>query len=278
MIHVSTAWQILTATFLALGRNWSAVLRAAFLPLILPLAALIAFGWWAYATGYALRYLPRHVGGNAELPVFAIAMILIAAVGTLAVAVTWHRFDLLGEAPRALDPRPGLSWTLGYLLRSLLILLVTFLTALIGMLPMILFIQQGPDGFNFSLGALPEPMTPRNFLLSTILWSVVTAYVLRWSLILPAGAIGRSLSLRQAREAAAARLAFPVFLCLGLFLHLAPIALDRMLAEIALGGVGSVLLLPFILLFWLMFGIALLTVLYGHCVQDRALRAPARMP
>jgi hypothetical protein len=272
MIHLRTAWQILAVTFLSLGRNWAVVLRAAFVPLLLPFGTLAVFAWWAYTSGYALRYLPRHVGGNAELPLFGITLVLIAAIGSLAVAVTWHRFDLLGERPRALDPRPGLSWTLGYLWRSLLIALVTLVTLVAVLLPMSPFIEKGPEGFTFSLGTLPEPLTPLNVLLSTVAFALVTALVLRWSLILPAGAIGQNLSLREARQAAAARLDFPVFLVLGLFLHLAPIALDQLLSEIALGTYGALLILPFVLLFWFMFGIALLTVLYGLCLENRSLR------
>jgi hypothetical protein len=269
MTHFLTAWRILAMTFLSLGRNWPVVLRAAFVPLILPLAALAGFSWWAYTSGYAVRYLPRHVGGGAELPVFAIAMIMIAAVGTLAVAVTWHRFDLLGERPRALDPRPGLSWTLGYLVRTLLIALVTLLTALILLLPLVILGSSRDQGLRIEFGALPEPLTPFNFVASTVLLALVAGLVLRWSLILPGGAVGRNLSLREARHAASL-IGFPVYLILGLFLHLAPIGLDFLFAELS-AGLGAILILPLLVLFWFMFGIALLTTLYAHCVEGRPL-------
>jgi hypothetical protein len=272
MSSISLAWQILAASFLSIGRNWSVVLRATVVPLVLPLGVLAAWGYWAYTTGYALRYLPRHVGGNADFPFFAALLLLLAVFGTLPVAVAWHRFDLMKERPRLLFPRVGFGRVMGYFGRSLLIGLVTALTTLIAMLPLFLVADQGPEGFNFQLGALPQPMTSRNFALNLVLWSVVMAWVLRWSLILPGGAVGRNLSLREARQAAAARLPFGVFLVLGLFLHLAPIGLDLLLAEIAPGSIGGLLVLPFILLFWFMFGIALLTRLYAHCVEENPLQ------
>lgn len=264
---------VLKATLLSIGRNWSAVLRAAFLPLLVPVALLLGWAYWAYTSGYGQRFLPRHVGGNAELPIIAVAMGMIIVIGTLAVAVTWHRFDLRGEVPRALDPRPGLSWTLAYLGRTLLLGFMTGLLAAVMMVPILPIADQGTDGFDFALGELPEPMTLRNFILSTVLWTFLSALMLRWSLILPAGAVGRNMSLREARQAANARLPFPVFLTLGLVLHLAPIGLNRLVEEMSLGPIGALVLLPFILLFWFMVGIAVLTTLYAHCVEDRPLRA-----
>jgi hypothetical protein len=270
MDHVRTGWQILATAFLSLGRNWSVVLRAAFVPLILPLAALAGFSWWAFNSGYALRYLPRHVGGDAQVPVLPLFLAALAAFGTLPVAVAWHRFDLLGERPRAFFPRVGFARSLGYLGRSLLIAVVTFLTALVLLLPLVLLASTRDQGLTIEFGALPRPLTAFNFLASTGLLAVVAGLVLRWSLILPGGAVGRNLTLREARQAAAARFGFPVFLLLGLFLHLAPICLNYLTSELAT-GVGAILILPFVLLFWFMFGIALLTTLYAHCVEGRPL-------
>jgi hypothetical protein len=269
MTYFLTAWRILAMTFLSLGRNWSVVLRAAFVPLILPLGVLAAFGWWAYTSGYALRYLPRHVGGGGEFPLLPLVLVALAAFGTLPVAVAWHRFDLLGEHPRALFPRVGFGRSLGYLGRSILIALVTILTALVLLVPLVLLASNREQGLRIEFGALPEPLTPFNFLASSVLLALVVGLVLRWSLILPGGAIGRNLSLREARQAASL-IDFPVFLLLGLFLHLAPIGLDYLTSELAT-GVGEILILPFILLFWFMFGIALLTTLYAHCVEGRPL-------
>lgn len=272
MTDLKLAWRILVVTFLSIGRNWSTVLKAAFMPLILPLALL--FGWlsWAWTSGYMRKYLPLHLGGQADFPVFAFCLGLIALLGTFPVAVAWHRFDLTGERPRALLPRPNFGLSLGYLGRSLLIGLMTLLIAVPLVLLLFPIAEKGPRGFVFQLGSLPQPLTAGNFVLNAVSWSVVMGLVLRWSLILPAGALGRKMSLRQSREAAKAHLRLPVFLALGLFLHLAPIGIDLLLAEARLGDLGTVLILPFVLLFWFMFGIALLTTLYAHCVENRPLQ------
>lgn len=270
MKNLALAALLLKAAFLSIGRNWGMALRASFVPVVLPLGILIGWLYWAFTSGYARRYLPEHVGGNGDLPVFAIALAVLAAIGTLSAAVSWHRFDLRGDVPRLLNPLPGFRPVLGYLGRSLLVGLITILICVVLTLLVFPLTDRGPQGFNFRLGALPEPLTWRNLLLSTIVWTVVTALLLRWSLILPGGAVGRNLSLREARLAAG-RVPLPVFVLLGLFLHLAPIGLDQLLSELPLGGYGALLLLPFILLFWFMFGVALLTTLYAYCVEERPL-------
>jgi hypothetical protein len=269
MTHFLTAWRLLAMTFLSLGRNWPVVLRAAFVPLILPVLVLAAFSWWAYTSGYALRYLPAHVGGGGQVPVLPLLLIALAAFGTLPVAVAWHRFDLLGERPRALFPRVGFGRSPGYLGRSILIALVTLLIVLVLLLPLVLLGSNRDQGLRIEFGALPEPLTPFNFVASTVLLALVAGLVLRWSLILPGGAVGRNLSLREARHAASL-IGFPVYLILGLFLHLAPIGLDFLFAELS-AGLGAILILPLLVLFWFMFGIALLTTLYAHCVEGRPL-------
>lgn len=279
MRDLSQTWHILKTTFQSIGHNWSSVLRATFLPMIVPLGLLLAWGSWAWTSGYMLRYFPTHVGGQADFPFFAAALALLFALGTLPAAIAWHRFDLKGEAPRALRPRLHFGLSLGYMGRSLLIMVIMVLLGIPLMLLIVAFIEKGPGGgFTFNLGALPEPMTPRNFLLNTVFWAILMAFILRWSLILPAGAVGHKMTLREAREAAKARFGLGVFLLLGVFLHLAPIAIDRLLAEMALSGVWAVLILPFVFLFWFMFGIALLTTLYARCVVDRADMREAAQP
>ena len=272
MSDFSFVLRLIAETFLAIGRNWTVVLRITLIPLLLPISLLVGWFTWAMKSAYLVHYLPKQVGGGDEVPVFALALILIAAVGTLPVAVAWHRFDHMGEAPRALWPRlyPGASF--GYFGRSLLLVLIAIVFGICLMLPMYAFIQKSSTGsFSFSYGALPEPRTAWNFVLSAIYFAALIGLLTRWSLILPARALGQSLTLKDSREAASARLSLKGYFLLGLLLHLFSILLDLLLAELATGYIGLLLVLPCVLLFQFMFNIALLTRLYGHCVKAPAL-------
>lgn len=271
MTDFSFVLRLIAGTFLAIGRNWTIVLRITFLPLLVPIAILVGWFAWVMKSAYLVHYLPKQVGGGGEVPVFAIVLILIAAIGTLPVAVAWHRFELMGERPRALWPRlhPGASF--GYFGRFLLLGLVAILFGIVLMLPLYPFIEKGPQGFTLSYGALPDPPTARNFVLSALYFAALVGLLTRWSLILPARALGRSMTLKQSREAASARLSLQGYALMALVLHLLSILLGFLLAELAAGYVGLLLVLPCVLLFQFMFNIALLTRLYDHCVKPDAL-------
>ncbi|HMS95416.1 MAG TPA: hypothetical protein PKA03_09380 [Tabrizicola sp.] len=273
MTEFGFVWRLIIGTFLAIGRNWSVVLRITLIPLILPLAVLAGWFYWALKSAYLSHYLPKYVGGGGEFPVFALALALIAGIGTLPVAVAWHRFELLGERPRALWPRlyPGTSF--GYFGRSLLLLLIAFLIALCVILPIFPFVDKGPAGdFAFAYGSLPDPPTLQNFVLNAIFASLVTGLIARWWLILPARAIGRNMTLKESRLAATARLSLKGYVLMALTLHLLSIGVDLLLGEVGTTTFGLLLVLPCGLLFWFMFTIALVTRLYGHCVEGRSLR------
>lgn len=257
---------LLKRTFVDLFRNWGVALRSAWL-LIVPMALLIVWAAWAYKSGALLAYLPKHAGGGAEFPVLALCLGLLALIGTLPAAVNWHRFGLMGEVPSALRPRLNLGLSMGYLGRTVLLVLVAILITLPLVLLCLPIADKAAGGFSFNAGALPHPLTAKNVILSTLLIGLIYAFVMRWSLILPAGAIGRRMTFAESKAAASAKLGFFGFFLIGLFFHFAPMLVNGVLAELPLDNLGGLMLVPFILLFWFMFGIAFVTVLYDHCVK-----------
>ncbi len=272
MADFSFVWRLIADTFLAIARNWTVVLRITLIPLLLPLGILVGWFTWALKSAYLVHYMPKQVGGGNEVPVLALSLVLIAAIGTLPVAVAWHRFDLLGERPRALLPRlhPGASF--GYFGRSLLLVLIAILFGIVLLLPLYPFIEKASTGgFSFTYGGLPEPRTTRNFVLSAVYFAALVSLLMRWSLILPARALGRSMTLKQSNEAALTCLSLKGYFLLALLLHLFSILLTFLLAELATGYIGLLLVLPCVRLFQFMFNIALLTRLYDHCVKPLAL-------
>lgn len=258
---------LLKRTIVELFQNWSAALKSAWF-LIVPTTLLIGWAVWAYKSGAMLAYLPKHVGGGDQFPILALVLGILALVGTLPAAVNWHRFALVGDVPSAMRPRFQFRLSLGYLGRSILLILLAIPIAFALVLASMPVADRAADGFSFNAGELPHPLTAKNVVLSALVVGVIYAFVMRWSLILPAGAIGKKMTFAESKAAASAKLGFLGFFLIGLFFHFAPILLNSILAELPLENLGGLLLVPFILLFWFMFGIAFLTVLYNHCVEQ----------
>ncbi|MGV8949484.1 MAG: hypothetical protein ACOH2M_00160 [Cypionkella sp.] len=231
------------------------------LPLIAPICALFALAYWLGMSG------PIHPGGRLEIGNGSAALMIIlpimAACGTLVVAVRWHRFRLLGEMPRW-----GLAITqwdkgLGYFGRLVLLAICSLLITAVLMIPGYFLIDKSATGFRLPIGNLPQPFTLKNLVLGSAIVSITTAFFLKWAIILPAGTIGKNLSLGIALRASG-RYHFTTFLTLGLFLHLAPMLLDAILSELPLNNISGLLLAPLLQALWFMFGIGLLTTLYSH--------------
>lgn len=257
---------ILQQTAVSLVRNWNVVLRLALIPLILPIAVMFAV--IVFASAGSPRPAAEALRQDGTIVIIALAA-FVALIGSYWVAVGWHRFDILGERPRGFLPGGG-GRVLPYLGRVLLVGLLTGLGFFVAGLIFAVAGDYSPTGFRFEFGSLPQPPTAKNVILTTVLFSVVMAGILRVSMVMPAAAIGRNMTFNESSRSMD-RLPNWTPLVLSVVLHVLSILVGQITAEIGSGGLGQLLLWPFVSLFWFMFGVALLTRLYGVCVIGRPL-------
>ncbi len=123
-----------------------------------------------------------------EIGVIFLVTGFLAIFASLWIAVAWHRFVLTGESEEGAVPPLHGSLILGYLGRSIMIGLIIALALIAVGVPLLMASMAAPlIGFVMLIGLL-----------------VIGAYLfLRLGLILPAGAVGQKLSLREAWMATA---------------------------------------------------------------------------
>jgi hypothetical protein len=264
--HIRIAYALILETFQAILGNWNMAIRSMAMPLIAPILGIAVLAFGIGATGQILPNGRIAIGGGA----FALLLVLLCflAIGPIAVAIRWHRFGLLGTVPRW-----GLEITkwgpgFGYFGRILLVGLCSLLILLILMFPSYLLIDKGMNGFRIAIGQIPEPFTLKNLVISSIAAAITTAFFLKLAIILPAAAIGRNIRLVEALRASETY-HFIVYVTLGLFLHLAPMLLNAVLSELPLNNLSSLMIAPFLMAMWFMFGIGLLTTIYAHCFRSQ---------
>jgi hypothetical protein len=185
---------------------------------------------------------------------------LLYFIVLLWLAVAWHRYVLLNEMPSgAIPPFKG-DRMLSYFGRSLLIGLVLLCIGIVLML------------VTAVLGVVLGPLA---ILVAIVFYVVMTVVSYRLSPILPAAALGQSLSLREAWAATAG--ASGAIIVLGIVSVLAVIVIDLpVFLLVNLGSVGRILAqLWSIATGWvfMLVGISIITTIYGHYVEKRPLAA-----
>lgn len=195
-----------------------------------------------------------------EMPVMALedsfAFLLLSifsVVASLWIAVAWHRFVLNEEYPSGWMPRWHGANMLGYLGRSILIGLLITVGCLVISLPLGLMAALLP----FLLPAMPVVI---------ILFGVWVFF--RLSPVLPAAALGQTVSLRAAWSETAPFA--KVILQLSAIVVAAFLLI--MTPSLLAAGTESVIALVYDLAIgWLvtMVGISTLTTVYGHVVEGR---------
>lgn len=191
-------------------------------------------------------------------------MLIIQAASSLWIAVAWHRFILREEQPGAALPNFNGAAILSYLWAGIIFVLVIMVVAIpFGVLAGLIagpLIATGSTG-GFTIGGL---------VLFFVLWLPVTYVSYRISPILPSAALQERLPLKEAwyttGASGAAFLVLAVASVLAVWVANLPIAL--------LGYASS--FLAFVWAFvvqWavLLFGASVLTTIYGHYVEKRAL-------
>ena len=241
-------------------RNLGAALRVSagpFLIAVIVSALLAALGLGAaFAPGMGAGQLPGAGWGFGLFLGGLLTMILWLFVFSW-VAVAWHRFILKEERPGLLPPlRTDLVWP--YLGRSILIAIILIVAAI-------------PLGFVFTLVAGGS----QSLVVASIV-GLLMALVLGWigtrlSLVLPASAVERSMSLGES-WAATAPASGAIFLVV-LILALINFVLGSLFG-LALGdSLVSAALSLIVQWFLTMLGLSILTTLYGHLVERRPLAA-----
>ena len=184
--------------------------------------------------------------------VYVVSMVLITWV-----AVAWHRYVLLGEAPTGWVPAwPG-SKILGYLLRSILLGLVVMAVMII-------------IGFviGFLAAALGMPSLSVLIVIIGLPLSLVMAF--RLSAILPAGAVGKPMGLKDAWQATSGQSGTVFLMAIFLALGSVIVSLPSLISE----NPYSMLNLIYTMVtgwFMAMVSVSVLTTLYGHFVEGRDL-------
>ncbi|MGR3435633.1 MAG: hypothetical protein ACU0CO_12210 [Shimia sp.] len=257
------AWQMLTHSFRMVWGNLGHALRVSVVPFAI-LAAIVIAAILVAGVGDTFATLntiepgatPEVAPGEFGLFFLVVLVIALAYVFVSAwIAVAWHRFILLEEYPSGWVPawRPEVP---GYVGRFFLLGLLYFAVFLAAALPLALVVTGGG-------GAV----------VGVVLFVVALVYgvyaLFRWSVVLPAAAIGRRMTLREAwTETQEERGMIFWFLVL------------YGLALIAVNVVGGLLgLIPVLgalvslAISWFMFlvGLAALTTIYGIAVEGRQL-------
>ena len=242
-------WTLFAKAVTLVTDNLALALRVSAVPYLLVVAATV----WAHSVApEAVRggFDPASADPGALWAAF-VPMLAILVAGVW-IAVAWHRATLLGEESGWVPPLHG-GLVLGYLGRSLLLAIVVGLaTSLAGAVAGLLVLPLlGGAGVGV-IGAVA-------FFVAMILFY-------RLAVVLPAGAVGAPLTVAEAWGATRGHTNTVVALALltavlGFVLQL-PVA--------AGGGFALVYLL---VVQWaeLMIAVSVLTVLYGHLVEDRPL-------
>lgn len=236
-------------------RNWREAIQIGLVPM------LILFGFLVFLLGPDVMGFARHVDVFTveSVPSSVVLrhifwILFVTVVCVVWVFVGWHRFVLLGEYPNGWLPRPYFGSVLRYLARLAQVMLIgVFL-----LIPLTIF----------SAFALSAPGTGNGVFFG--FYAVLLIVFFRVSPILPAAAIGGDLRLGQAFVATkGASVAFFVLIGLGGAVLVAVVLLAGF-ADRAIGGISVLLLVPANLLLTLLW-VSIVTTVYGHYVENRAL-------
>ncbi|QFU10183.1 hypothetical protein PARPLA_00252 [Rhodobacteraceae bacterium THAF1] len=185
------------------------------------------------------------------------ALCLLSIVSILWLAVVWHRYVLLGEAPKRFLPEASVSRMKGYLIKGILTVLVTLPVAgIFGVLSYLLSYGGPLIGAVMGCGYI----------------FALVAVIGRVSAILPAVAVDRPISLREswAQTKQATPAIVVAFLMAGVTMAVASM---MVLAVFLTAGKLAYLAIPNFLIQWFstVLGLSLITTIYGHYIEGREL-------
>jgi len=209
----------------------------------------------ALAMGVSFDSLTSGAAGGGLVGGLLLVLIILVVIATaLWIAVAWHRYILLEESPSGLLPPIHQDRMLAYLGRGFVLFLLFMVTGAILL------------GLVASMAAvIPAVALIIGFAVGLAM--VVIFY--RLSVILPAAALGQSMSLTQALEHTRGATVTIVIIALSLFMtELAIQTVTLLLSFIPVVGVLASIAAT---MFTTMLGISILTTLYGYYIEKREL-------
>ena len=217
--------------------------------------------WLAFGAG------PMLVFGQPQLRVAGDDAAVLVAVGLLAMvlyvvmAVAWHRHVLLDEPARLRAAGRGRQ-VLGYLGRVLLIM-VALVPALIGAILLMHLLV------TIAIQSGGRPIWPQA--IASVVGVVLTALMLRLLTALPGASVRHPRPFGAAWAATKGQV--PTFLLLGVVVVVGQTLLPHAISIVATMSITLAVLLQ-VLLSWLgaLIMLSLITTLWGHFVEGRALR------
>jgi len=253
-------WKILVHAVRMVVRNIPSVFRIFWAPVLLSVLVIAAF---VYVTGIAdvLVWGERTTIPAENLPHFAFLLffviwIILAVIGAWGVTA-WHRFVLLEEFSSGVLPEFDLKRAVGYFLRLLLL----------GLIALILFVPA-----IFVLSAIIQAVWPVGAVLFVAFALLLGVLLLRWSLILPAFAVGKSMTLSESWRAWDS-IVNPGRTALGLIVCYA--ILQSIVSWVVFGLQFAPLVQAFASIaaqvFFAILNVSILTTLYGYIVEKREL-------
>jgi hypothetical protein len=215
----------------------------------------------AFAVGINL-FVPGQMGPAISPPPLlpVLAIVLVSLVCSLWIAVGWHRYVLLIEEPGQFVPAFRSDRILAYLGRSLLIGLI--------MVPVGIVLSLASGGVVTLLGPVFPAAAP--VLAGLIVVIPLVAIGMRLSASLPAAALGEPHGIGAGWKATAGQSG--TLIALAVLIAVAGVLVDLpgMLVMAVASPLGIVWLLA---TGWLklMVGVSVLTTLYGHYIEGRAI-------
>ncbi len=248
-------WKIFTHSVRQLLLNLGPAMRISAAPMLIA-SAVFYFGMRPY-----LEQHPVQTGGwNDFVGEFFLRLILVMLVYaflSIWVAVAWHRFVLLSEYPGRFVARFHSDRMWSYFGASIRVVLVVIVLGMVVLVVMSIVVSL----FRSMTGALT--------LIQLVIQTVFSVLIMRFSVILPAAAIGERLTLAEAFQVTVghnmavfvAAVLISVLTMIPIFLVQTPLAplVTSLVYQICAN--------------WLIFmlSISILTTLYGHFVERREL-------
>ncbi|WP_299652229.1 hypothetical protein [uncultured Jannaschia sp.] len=262
------SWKIFMRAVRVILDDIGAALRVTALPYAILVVASV---WFISAYGqHSLTELELTAMGEGDAaPILpdgflaaSLAVVLLQAAISIWIAVAWHRRVLLQESAEGVVPPVHGGQMLGYLGRSILIGLI------VAAVSVAILVALAP--------IVPVLASPAVFIVAVIIFY-------RLGLILPAGAIGKPITVGEAWTATKGQSATVVLLALLTFavslLLQVPALIDASISgpPVATDGTlatpGPISVTYNLVVGWmlLLLGVSILSVLYGHFVERRPL-------
>jgi hypothetical protein len=249
--------QILVHSIRQVLGNLGPALRVSLVPNLIQFAAMLALGMSLMTSGDDLA--ARILDGSFSWLGFT-AIVIVSLVCGVWIAVAWHRYVLLVEEPGFVPTFRG-DRILAYFGNSVLIVLILIIPAMIAMFIVGLIARPLMLG-----GVSPYVVTP----IAVIVFLPIAVVGLRLGAALPGIALGAGTNLSAAWEATKGDAV--TFGVLTVVWWLGTTLISWLILTV-FGTVPLALMLVQFLYTWAitMIGVSILTTLYGHCIERRAL-------